>query len=71
MTATVRVYVYTSDPLLTFVRRAGDHDDYYEVPPRLLYAVEAAERARDAAVDAVEAYIRDNNVPKVDPMEAL
>lgn len=68
---TVRVRLYESDPLQTFVERAEEMDDYYEVPTHLLDAYEHAERARKAAVEAVAAYIRDNEVPKIDPMEEL
>lgn len=68
---TARVRLYETDPLQTFVERADEMDDYYEVPTRLLDAYEQAERARMAAVEAVAAYIRDNDIPKIDPMEDL
>lgn len=68
---TVRARLYEDDPLRTFVDLAEEYDDCYELPAALVGAVWAAERARAEAMDAVEAYIRDNNIPKTDPMEEL
>lgn len=68
---TVRVRVYESDPLITFVDRAGELEDYYEIPAVLVDKYEAAERERKASVEQIEKYIRDNNIPKIDPMEEL
>lgn len=70
MTVMVRVRLFESDPLQTFVERADEWDDYYEIPADLLLACEVAERTRAVAVEAVAGYIRDRGLSKVDPMEA-
>lgn len=63
----VRVAVYESDPLATFVERVtaeNNWHDYYEIPESLILACEAAERQLDEARAAVEKYIADNHLPK-------
>jgi hypothetical protein len=65
----IRVNVYESDPLVTFVEPLDPADtwtDYYELPQELVHAAVKAEREHLDAAQAVKDYIAAHRLRKVE-----
>lgn len=66
MTLTEYVTHHEGETLEDTYRRSDGDEFGYQIPAALIEQLEAAEAARAAAVEAVRAYITDNDVPEVD-----